>query len=86
MLLLLRPTGASMTQAFLKLDEEFLTRDRADDAGCTAVVAVLDRLDRRLVVGNVGDSRAILSRGRKAHVRACGSVRTRVTPNVSPSC
>jgi hypothetical protein len=36
--------------------------------GCTAVVAVLDRCERRLAVGNVGDARAVLSRGRKAVV------------------
>ena len=61
-------------ESFIDTDQKYLQHDSGAnrDDGCTAVTAVL--VGQRLVVANVGDSRAVLSRNGK------GTVRTR------PSC
>lgn len=52
-------------EAFLETDKHYLNEDEQAnrDDGCTAVIAVLT--GKRLVVANVGDSRAILLRNGK---------------------
>lgn len=58
---------AALVEAFEQTDLEFLQQQHtasSRDDGCTAITAVL--LGQRLLVANVGDSRAVLSRGGKA--------------------
>lgn len=52
-------------ESFIDTDQKYLQHDSGAnrDDGCTAVTAVL--LGNKLVVANVGDSRAVLSRGGK---------------------
>jgi protein phosphatase 2C family protein 2/3 len=55
--------GKALTTAFYSIDN-MLTRDHNVDSyhqGCTACVAIVT--EERIVVGNAGDSRAVLSRG-----------------------
>lgn len=54
---------AYAVQSFLDTDQKYLQHDSGAnrDDGCTAVTAVL--VGQKLVVANVGDSRAILARG-----------------------
>ncbi len=65
-------------EAFLETDKHYLNEDEQAnrDDGCTAVIAVL--AGKRLVVANVGDSRAILSRNGKGmcvvHIRVVRGV------------
>ncbi|KIZ03972.1 hypothetical protein MNEG_3991 [Monoraphidium neglectum] len=56
----------AITEAFEQTDSEYLKQHATAtrDDGCTAVTAVL--LGERLLVANVGDSRAVLARGGKA--------------------
>lgn len=56
----------AIVEAFLDTDRRYLENDTggSKDDGCTAVTAVL--LGQRLVVANVGDSRAVLCRGGQA--------------------
>ncbi|PNH12797.1 putative protein phosphatase 2C 59 [Tetrabaena socialis] len=57
---------ATAAEAYESTDSQYLRQDIAHgrDDGCTAVTAVL--VGTRLLVANVGDSRAVLSRGGKA--------------------
>lgn len=58
-------TYAAIAEVFEQTDEEYLNHPSLGrDDGCTAVTAVL--MGQRLLVANVGDSRAVLSRGGKA--------------------
>ena len=52
----------SAAESFATTDQQYLAADgnQNKDDGCTAVAAVL--IGNRLVVANVGDSRAVLSR------------------------
>jgi serine/threonine protein phosphatase PrpC len=52
-------------EAFVETDQRYLQHETGSnrDDGCTAVAAVL--VDNKLLVANVGDSRAVLSRGGK---------------------
>lgn len=52
-------------------DQRYLQADAGTsrDDGCTAVTAVLHR--KRLVVANVGDSRAVLSRNGQGELLGC---------------
>jgi hypothetical protein len=52
-------------ESFMKTDRDYLLNDSGAnrDDGCTAVTAVL--VGQKLIVANVGDSRAVLSRGGK---------------------
>ncbi|PNW75498.1 hypothetical protein CHLRE_12g529150v5 [Chlamydomonas reinhardtii] len=58
--------AACITEAYETTDTQYLRQDinNGRDDGCTAVTAVL--VGQRLLVANVGDSRAVLSRGGKA--------------------
>ena len=49
-------------ESFVETDRSYLSNDSgsARDDGCTAVTAVLQ--GQRLIIANVGDSRAVLSR------------------------
>ncbi|KXZ52830.1 hypothetical protein GPECTOR_8g213 [Gonium pectorale] len=55
-----------VTEAYEATDHQYLRQESTSgrEDGCTAVTAVL--VGRRLLVANVGDSRAVLSRGGKA--------------------
>ena len=53
-----------MKKAFLNLDAELRKSPQADSSGCTAVCCLITPCGR-LVVGNAGDSRCIMSRGGK---------------------
>lgn len=57
---------AAVVEAFVETDQRYLQHETGSnrDDGCTAVAAVL--VDNKLLVANVGDSRAVLSRGGKA--------------------
>jgi len=52
-------------ESFIDTDKKYLQNDSGAnrDDGCTAVTAVL--VGQKLIVANVGDSRAVLSRGGK---------------------
>jgi protein phosphatase 1L len=52
-------------EAFVETDQRYLQHDSGSnrDDGCTAVAAVL--VENQLLVANVGDSRAVLSRNGK---------------------
>ena len=56
--------GSKLTNAFLRTDEDFLTRPEfeSDCSGTTAVVAVVDAHTNKLFIANTGDSRAIVVR------------------------
>eukprot|EP00754_Rhynchopus_humris_P024058 Rhum_TRINITY_DN14861_c6_g10::Rhum_TRINITY_DN14861_c6_g10_i1::g.124297::m.124297/K14803/PTC2_3; protein phosphatase PTC2/3 len=54
----------AMKKAFLNLDAELRKSPQADSSGCTAVCCLITPCGR-LVVGNAGDSRCIMSRGGK---------------------
>jgi len=56
-----------LSKTFEKVDTEM--KSTVPQAGCTAVVAVVKELngERHLCVANVGDARAVISRGGKAH-------------------
>eukprot|EP00891_Asterochloris_glomerata_P003136 jgi/Astpho2/3136/Aster-03419 len=58
--------GTALVESFVDTDQRYLQADAGTsrDDGCTAVTAVLHR--KRLVVANVGDSRAVLSRNGQA--------------------
>eukprot|EP00210_Caulerpa_lentillifera_P008223 g7851.t1 len=57
---------SALKESYTRTDEEFLNSSNVEfcDDGCTAVTAVI--VDRKLVVGNVGDSRAVLCVNGKA--------------------
>ena len=57
-------------ESFVDTDQKYLQADSGAnrDDGCTAVTAVL--VGQNLVVANVGDSRAVLSRGGQGTVQA----------------
>lgn len=57
----------ALVESFMKTDRDYLLNDSGAnrDDGCTAVTAVL--VGQKLIVANVGDSRAVLSRGGKAY-------------------
>ena len=62
-------------ESFATTDQQYLAADgnQNKDDGCTAVAAVL--IGSRLVVANVGDSRAVLSRnsqGAQGFESTCG--------------
>ena len=54
---------ASAVESFVDTDQKYLQADTGAnrDDGCTAVTAIL--VGQNLVVANVGDSRAVLSKG-----------------------
>ena len=58
-------------ESFVDTDQRYLQADAGTsrDDGCTAVTAVLHR--KRLVVANVGDSRAVLSRNGQGELLGC---------------
>lgn len=56
-------------ESFESTDVAYLNNDVMRDDGCTAVAAVL--AGSRLLVANVGDSRAVLLRGGKGAQAAC---------------
>ncbi len=59
---LIKTLCRSAAESFATTDQQYLAADgnQNRDDGCTAVAAVL--IGNRLVVANVGDSRAVLSR------------------------
>jgi serine/threonine protein phosphatase PrpC len=57
-----RPPIQAVARAFLQCDEAM----PPDGSGCTACVAVVERLTGRLWVANAGDSRCVLARDGKA--------------------
>ncbi len=61
-------------ESFATIDQQYLATDgnQHKDDGCTAVAAVL--IGNRLVVANVGDSRAVLSRNSQGVRRRCQQI------------
>lgn len=57
------PPHVSAVESFVDTDQKYLQADTGAnrDDGCTAVTAIL--VGQNLVVANVGDSRAVLSKG-----------------------
>ena len=53
-----------LREAFVNTDNQFLRTTQHPRSGTTAVVAII--IDSMVVVGNVGDSRAVLCRGGRA--------------------
>ena len=64
----------SAAETFNHTDSEFLKADSSHtrDAGSTASTAIL--VGGRLVVANVGDSRAVVSKGGKGKSSVCNTV------------
>ena len=58
-------------EAFVDTDQKYLQADSGAnrDDGCTAVTAVL--VGQNLIVANVGDSRAVLSKGGQGELSGC---------------
>jgi len=63
-------TANALRQAFIDTDDAFLAQSEATplDAGCTAVVAVYNRVTGTLITANCGDARCLVSRGGVAEV------------------
>ncbi|KAJ9450549.1 putative protein phosphatase 2C T23F11.1 [Diplonema papillatum] len=57
---------AALKRGFLDLDAELLKENAWHGSGCTAVCCLVTS-DGRIIVGNAGDSRSVLSRGAQAH-------------------
>lgn len=65
----------STVEAFADTDQRYLQADSGAnrDDGCTAVTAIL--IGQNLIVANVGDSRAVLSKGGQGvHQLACKQI------------
>ncbi|CAD7927290.1 unnamed protein product [Amoebophrya sp. A25] len=73
-----RSTNSNFTQdqkcqmaiifAFEQLDVDYISNHLGSDAGCTAVVCLIDTLQKKIHCSNIGDSRAII--GRRANALA----------------
>ncbi|CAD7955408.1 unnamed protein product [Amoebophrya sp. A120] len=51
---------------FEQLDIEYISQHMKSEAGCTAVVCLLDQVSQNIFCANVGDSRAIIGRSKNA--------------------
>eukprot|EP01097_Dermamoeba_algensis_P001926 TRINITY_DN175_c0_g2_i2.p1 TRINITY_DN175_c0_g2~~TRINITY_DN175_c0_g2_i2.p1 ORF type:complete len:553 (-),score=181.91 TRINITY_DN175_c0_g2_i2:249-1907(-) len=61
----------ALTKAFVVIDQEYLASNNPlfgtfSDSGCTAVVALVNLPQKKLLVANLGDSRCVLSRAKRA--------------------
>ncbi len=61
-------TPRELEDAFVQTDQLFLSGGNSVDSGCTAVVALYNRVNGHLITANCGDARCLVSRGGKAQV------------------